>query len=89
MATIVFAQQFHEKREEVRSPRRIALIDEKLRLIASFPGVGSSLLPSYMRRSYGPEALRVVAGAYSIIYEYDRLRDTVYVYDLLSSSELA
>lgn len=89
MATITFTRRFHEKRDEVRFPRLIALIDENLRLIASFPGVGSSLLPGYTRRSYGPDVLRVVAGTYSIIYEYDRSKDTVYVYDLLSSSELA
>lgn len=49
---------------------------EKVGLVASFPGVGSSLVEPTLRSAFGPDCLKVNAAGYDVLFDYDRQADS-------------
>ena len=58
-------------------------IENMLGLIELMPGVGSAITADSVRLAYGNNVLKALVDPYQIIYEYDRCKETVYVYGLL------
>ena len=48
---------------------------QKLTLVQSFPGVGSSLVDPMLVQAFGPSVLKVAAGAYDVLYEREPIDD--------------
>lgn len=89
MAKLVFDEEFLQQWADVPSQRTTDHIDRILQLISVMPGVGSSLVADSVRVAYGQNVLKMLVGPYQIIYEFDRSKDTVYVYGLLYSPSVA
>ena len=68
MARLRFSEEFLESLAGLDS-RVEERVWEKLALVESFPGVGSSLVESSLRHAYGSTCLKVVAAGYDVLYE--------------------
>ena len=89
MAKLVFDEEFLRQWADVPSKRMSDQIDHILQLISAMPGVGSSIVADSVRVAYGQNVLKMLVGPYQIIFEFDRSKDTVYVYGLLYSPSVA
>lgn len=83
MARLRVYTDFLRKRNLLSSPRLRTHVDEMLRTIELMPGVGSSLVEPSLRARYGDDMLKALVSPYLIVYEYDRAKDIVLVYDLI------
>ncbi len=70
MARLLFSGPFLDEVAEL-SEAAEAEVWAKLKLVETFPGVGSSLIEPVLLRAFGPSCLKVAAAGYDIIYERD------------------
>ncbi len=83
MARLRFSEEFLESLAGLDS-RVEERVWEKLALVESFPGVGSSLVESSLRHAYGSTCLKVVAAGYDVLYERgEKGADSEEVVDIL------
>lgn len=76
MARLVFAEPFLDGVSLLPDYAEEA-VWEKVGLVASFPGVGSSLVEPTLRSAFGPDCLKVNAAGYDVLFDYDRQADEV------------
>ena len=83
VARLRFSEEFLESLAGLDS-RVEERVWEKLALVESFPGVGSSLVESSLRHAYGSTCLKVVAAGYDVLYERgEKGADSEEVVDIL------
>lgn len=84
MARLKVYTEFLRKRNDLTSSRLRSHIDAMLRTIELMPGVGSSIVEPSLKHRYGENILKALVSPYIIIYEFNRVEDTVYVFDLIA-----
>lgn len=83
MASIIFAEAFIEDMTGVSLASKRAEIMQNIALLEHFPEIGSGLVPSSIRASYGSAVRKLVVNPFDIIYEYHVEVDTVHVLGLI------
>lgn len=83
MARLVYADAFVDGMTSVQLESKRDEILGKTDLLASFPELGSTLLPKSIREKYGNDVRKLVAAPFDIVYEYDSQNDTVHILGLV------
>lgn len=83
MASIVATQRFVEDLAEVWSERIVQDVTRAVQAIATFPRIGSSGIAPSISEEFGKDVMKVLVDPFDLIYEYDEVTDTVYLYGLV------
>ena len=83
MAELVFAEAFIEDMTQVILKSKRDEIMGVISLLESAPGIGSNLVPSSIRKTYGSSVRKLVVSPFDVVYEYCEEVDQVHILGLV------
>ena len=83
MPKVQLTERFVEDASAIWSDRVLAHVNRVVRLLESFPLMGSTDVPQSIIREFGTNVRKCVIAPFDLVYEYDELHDTVAVYGLV------
>lgn len=83
MAEVVFTEGFMADASIVEHEEKLDEVLGAIALLESFPEMGSAILPSSIRRRYGPQVRKLAVRPFDIIYDYLPKEDTVVILSLV------
>lgn len=83
MARMIYTEGFLDDAAAIYSPRVRQELLQVLSAIETFPGIGSSAVPTSIQEQYGSGVLKAVIKPFDLVYEYNKEDDIVVVYGLV------
>ena len=80
---MIYTEGFLDDAAAIWSERVKRSLVQALAALESFPEIGSTDVADSIRERYGSEVRKMTVGSFSLVYEYDRTADEVWVYGLV------
>ena len=88
MAELIFAERFISDAARIYSKKVLNHLKGNIAALERFPNMGSTQIPSSIRREFGNKVRKLAIPPFDLVYEYDEDEDVATVLALIPSRHI-